>query len=99
MTSWAWVDVWPKLKLAILLAAMVLFSACTHQQAAEASPPRPTPATPNSAPADSGSAPSINSARAWKYVKETIAFGPRPIGSANHKKLEAYITSHLKGDE
>jgi Zn-dependent M28 family amino/carboxypeptidase len=34
-----------------------------------------------------------------QYVKEVVAFGPRPIGSANHKKLEQYIVSHLKGDE
>ncbi len=33
-----------------------------------------------------------------QYVKEIVALGPRPIGSANHKKVENYITSHLKGD-
>jgi Zn-dependent M28 family amino/carboxypeptidase len=31
-------------------------------------------------------------------VKEIVAFGPRPIGSGNHRKVEDYITSHLKGD-
>ena len=40
----------------------------------------------------------IDSARAMQYVKEMVAFGPRPIGSANHKKVEDYIISHLKGD-
>src|SRR5712692_4193187 len=40
----------------------------------------------------------VNAARAMQYVKEIVAFGPRPIGSANHKKLEQYIVSHLKGD-
>jgi len=34
-----------------------------------------------------------------QYVKDVVAFGARPIGSANHKKLEDYITSHLKGDQ
>ena len=34
-----------------------------------------------------------------QYTKEVTAFGARPIGSANHKKLEDYIVSHLKGDE
>jgi Zn-dependent M28 family amino/carboxypeptidase len=34
-----------------------------------------------------------------QYVKEIVAFGPRPIGSGNHKKVESYILSHLKGDE
>ena len=33
-----------------------------------------------------------------QYVKELVALGPRPIGSANHKKVEDYILSHLKGD-
>jgi Zn-dependent M28 family amino/carboxypeptidase len=34
-----------------------------------------------------------------QYVKEIVAFGPRPIGSANHKKVEDYIHAHLKGDQ
>ena len=33
-----------------------------------------------------------------QYVKDIVAFGPRPIGSANHKKVEDYILAHLKGD-
>ena len=49
-------------------------------------------------PPDSGPPPIFDSARAMQYVKEMVAFGPRPIGSANHKKVEDYITSHLKGD-
>lgn len=44
-------------------------------------------------------APTINAARAMQYTKEVTAFGARPIGSANHRKLEEYILSHLKGDE
>jgi len=32
-------------------------------------------------------------------VKQIVAFGPRPLGSANHKEVEAYILAHLKGDE
>lgn len=34
-----------------------------------------------------------------QYVKEIVAYGPRPIGSENHKKVEGYILAHLKGDE
>jgi hypothetical protein len=41
---------------------------------------------------------SFNELRAMRYVKEIVAFGPRPIGSANHKKVEDYIHSQLKGD-
>jgi len=33
-----------------------------------------------------------------KYVKEIVAYGPRPLGSANHKKVEDYLLAHLKGD-
>jgi glutaminyl-peptide cyclotransferase len=40
----------------------------------------------------------VNAARTMQYVKEIVAFGPRPVGSANHKKVEQYILSHLKGD-
>lgn len=51
------------------------------------------------APSDSGPLPHIDANRAFQYTKEVTAFGPRPIGSANHKKLEDYIYAHLKGDE
>lgn len=34
-----------------------------------------------------------------QYVKEIVKFGPRPVGSANHKKIEEYILSRLKGDD
>jgi Zn-dependent M28 family amino/carboxypeptidase len=68
------------------------------------------PKSAASEPADAGQAtsnstvapgplPTINAARAFQYTKEITAFGPRPIGSANHKKLENYIHSHLKGDD
>lgn len=49
-------------------------------------------------PPDSDPLASFDSDRAMKYVKEIVAFGPRPIGSANHKKVEDYIVSRLKGD-
>lgn len=34
-----------------------------------------------------------------QYVKDIVAFGPRPLGSANHKKVEDYLHAHLKGDD
>jgi glutaminyl-peptide cyclotransferase len=40
----------------------------------------------------------FNEIRAMRYVKEIVALGPRPIGSANHKKVEDYIHAQLKGD-
>jgi glutaminyl-peptide cyclotransferase len=42
---------------------------------------------------------SFNSARAMQYTRDVVAFGARPIGSANHKKLENYILAHLKDDQ
>ena len=47
---------------------------------------------------NSGGVPAFNENRAMQYVKEIVAFGPRPIGSANHKKVEDYIHGHLKDD-
>jgi glutaminyl-peptide cyclotransferase len=41
---------------------------------------------------------SFNAPRAMQYTRDVVAFGPRPIGSTNHKKLENYILNHLKGD-
>ena len=51
-----------------------------------------------SLPADVGPPPSINSGRTMQYVKEMVALGPRPLGSAAHKRVEEYITSRLRGD-
>jgi glutaminyl-peptide cyclotransferase len=52
-----------------------------------------------SLPPDNSSPPAIDSARAFQYLKEIVAFGPRPLGSANHKKVEDYFLAHLKGDD
>ncbi len=57
-----------------------------------------TPATDTTSP-DSGPLPQIDSKRTFQYIKEIVAFGTRPMGSENHKKVENYITSHLKGDQ
>ena len=43
--------------------------------------------------------PTIDSQRTFRYIKGIVAFGPRPIGSANHKKVEQYILAYLKGDQ
>jgi Zn-dependent M28 family amino/carboxypeptidase len=90
----------------LLLSFAITFVACNdNKDASAAGAPTPAPNAPAditlpklSLPPDSGPPPAIDSARAMQYVKEIVAFGPRPIGSANHKKVEDYITSHLKGD-
>jgi hypothetical protein len=50
-------------------------------------------------PPDTGPPPLFDGDRAMQYVKDIVKFGPRPVGSANHKKVEEYIASRLKGDE
>ena len=50
-------------------------------------------------PSDSGPLPAIDGKRAMQYAKEIVKFGPRPLASANHKKVEDYIDAHLKGDQ
>ncbi len=87
------------------LAAM--FVACDHEKnvnAVAAQSPSQSGASKESAPklslpADSGPPPTIDSTRTMQYVKEIVAFGPRPLGSENHKKVENYLTSRLKGDD
>jgi glutaminyl-peptide cyclotransferase len=87
----------------LLLCIAVACVACGHdkeENTAKAQNPPTAAAEPSnlSFPPDSGPLPTFDSARAMKYVKEIVAFGPRPIGSANHKKVEEYIAAHLKGD-
>jgi glutaminyl-peptide cyclotransferase len=48
---------------------------------------------------DKNASPHIDAKRAFEYTREVTAFGPRYIGSENHKKLERYILDHLKGDQ
>ena len=78
----------------LIVAVVVLFSCSVIAQTKA-----PAKTVAKAKPAPPPAPPSIDSGRAWRYVRETIAFGARPIGSANHKKLEAYILSHLKGDQ
>jgi glutaminyl-peptide cyclotransferase len=73
--------------------------ASNTESAASAAAPETGVAPGDTAPADSGPPPQIDSKRAFQYVKEVVAFGPRPIGSENHKKLENYILAHLKGEQ
>jgi glutaminyl-peptide cyclotransferase len=91
------------LGLAVLLAVSLISLACTREKnaaaaAQEATAPDP-PAANSADEVELGPPPQFNSDRAMQYVKEIVAFGPRPIGSENHKKVEDYILAHLKADE
>jgi len=71
----------------------------TAHAASQTSASRPEAAVGKlSLPPDSGPPPSIDSHRAMQYVKDIVAYGPRPLGSANHKKVEDYILARLKRD-
>ena len=88
----------------LLLACTLAGFACDHGKDAAQGQAPPAAASDTTGPAltfppDSGPPPSIDANRAWQYVKDVVKFGERPIGSANHKKLEDYILEHLKGDE
>jgi len=90
----------------LCLTCFLTCFACSKQKDAAAAAPDansavsrgPVETQPSSVPADLGPPPKFDSIRAMQYVKEIVAFGPRPIGSANHRKVEDYILSHLKGD-
>jgi len=89
-----------------LISILALFACSKNKDTAA---PAPTEATASAAnapiqehpmiPADTSPPPAFDENRAMQYVKEIVAFGPRPIGSENHKKVENYILSHLKGDQ
>ena len=94
--------------LVLVLALTSINAACDRGKntAQAGSPDAPqTPLTPQDTalpelnlPPDQGPAPTFNGERAMQYVKDIVKFGPRPIGSANHKKVEEYLLSRLKGD-
>jgi len=73
--------------------------AASPTESSPASATAPAPAAPAVPSVEAGPAPTINAARAMQYTKEVVAFGARPIGSENHRRLEQYIVGHLKGDE
>ena len=91
-------------------AALIPCSHGTTDQAkvrvyTESTFPRNTPPGPAEVVAalaagpDSNHLPHIDAKRAFEYTREVTAFGPRYMGSENHKKLERYILDHLKDDQ
>jgi len=96
---WAWLG-------GILAAACMLSSfACEHAKEAmptqtKANAPAAQTAAPTlNFPPDSGPPPPFDGNRAFQYVKDIVKFGPRPLGSGAHKRVEEYLDSHLKGDQ
>jgi Zn-dependent M28 family amino/carboxypeptidase len=89
---------------ALLLALAATFAACDHDknavqaQGQNASGSSADTHAPLSFPPDTSPVPTFDGNRAMQYLKEIVAFGPRPVSSANHKKVEDYMTSRLNGD-
>lgn len=94
---------WLRFSLALIVTAALSSTACSKGTQAKWVPaqadmqkaPGPAP----DVPADSGPLPHIDAKRAFEYTREVTAFGPRYMGSENHKKLERYILDHLQGDQ
>lgn len=90
---------WTLLVLALTLGPL----ACDHKEEVQSqTPPVATPDTTPpklNLPPDAGAPPAFDGERAMQYVKEIVKLGPRPVGSANHQKVEEYLASRLKGDQ
>lgn len=94
----------------LLAALMATGFGCTHDKAASAdaqpggaasSLSSASSGQPSSASsfAPAGPAMHIDSARAWQYTKEIVAFGPRWDGSLGQKKMGEYLHAKLKDDQ
>ena len=98
-----WFRICLALSLAIALANTAACAKGTSAGATASAAPKSessaaSPAPPESAAAHSAPLPHIDAKRAFQYTREVTAFGPRYMGSENHKKLERYILDHLKDD-
>jgi glutaminyl-peptide cyclotransferase len=87
----------------VAFCALWLLFACNRQKETVQAQDKKAAATtethpPLSLPPDKGPPPAFDGNRALQYVKEIVAFGPRPLGSPGHKKVEDYLLSHLHGD-
>ena len=94
----------PSLIALALLTMLMVTCGKQQQQAAFTSSAEMKPAANASAPAMAATAadssapkPDLNGNHVMQYVKEVVAIGSRPVGSAGHAKLEQYILAKLKG--
>jgi Zn-dependent M28 family amino/carboxypeptidase len=87
-----------KIRVFTVFLSLLALISCARATA-PADPPAKISSTAAGAEAVAENPPDFNASRAMQYLKEIVAYGPRPIGSENHKKVESYILSHLKGDD
>jgi glutaminyl-peptide cyclotransferase len=89
---------WMFLLLAIGLALLACDRDKETVQVQPAAGLQPT-TEPLNLPPDNAPPPAFDGDRAMQYVKDIVKFGPRPLGTANHKKVEDFISSKLKGTQ
>ncbi len=85
--------------VSLILASALLWPACKSDK------PNPeiaaAPAEVNAADFDpqpnAAPAPKVDGKKALAYTEEIVNFGPRPVGSDAHRKVENYIKSRLQG--
>jgi Zn-dependent M28 family amino/carboxypeptidase len=86
----------------VLLLAIVTAAGCANGKTGPASSSSALAATPSaqaSAPVQPlGPELHIDPQRAWQYVKEILAFGPRWDGSKGQERLGQYLHNKLKAD-
>lgn len=87
----------------IVLASALTLLACDREKGTAQERPTTAPAPTQPAnldfPPDNAPPPAFDANRAMQYAKDIVKFGPRPLASANHKKVEDYLSAHLKGDQ
>ena len=86
----------------VLLAGALAVIGCDKDKDATPARTSVSVSAPRTAPLnlpEDGPPAAVDGNRAMQYVREIVKFGPRPLGSASHKKVEEYISSHLKGDQ
>jgi glutaminyl-peptide cyclotransferase len=89
--------------LSLISIVLLLALACNREKTVAAGDHAPAlTATPESSPTTpvqpTGPALHIDSARAWQYVKEIVAIGPRWDGSQGQQRVGEYIHAKLKND-
>jgi hypothetical protein len=90
--------------LLVIPVVILLALGCNREKTVAAGDPVSAPAAaPKSSPTlpvePAGPVMHLDSARAWQYVKEIVAIGPRWDGSKGQQRIGEYIHAKLKNDQ
>lgn len=85
--------------VSLLLTSMLLLGGCKNDQAQTQAAPAVVNAADYDPAPGAQAAPKVDGNRAMQYTRDIVAFGPRPVGSEAHRKVEDYIKSKLQGAE